>query len=109
MQLTAVPEKWMDFDQFIEEGFFSDDCDCNEPPPPFFDIPPPPFHPPPDFRPPDTQGDCPSVEPQDVCPAVLVAGDAGIRPQLEPPVAALIVAVSTLGLIFIISAVICWR
>ncbi|XP_063840528.1 uncharacterized protein LOC135089161 isoform X2 [Scylla paramamosain] len=83
-------------------------CDCGGPPPPIFHLPPPPPLP----RLPEEEEEgsgCDAPPPSEVCPALLVAGDAHTHQRLQPPLAALVVAAATLTLVFIIAALVCWR
>ena len=83
-------------------------CDCGGPPPPIFHLPPPP--PLPRFPEEEEEGSgCDAPPPSEVCPALLVAGDAHTHQRLQPPLAALVVAAATLTLVFIIAALVCWR
>lgn len=83
-------------------------CDCGGPPPPIFHLPPPP--PLPRFPEEEEEGSgCDASPPSEVCPALLVAGDAHTHQRLQPPLAALVVAAATLTIVFIIAALVCWR
>lgn len=103
-------EPWQWGDDGDGDDFLGGCDECGIGPPPVFNIPPPPPLPrlPQDDDEGVDEGEC-AAPPSEVCPALLVAGDAHTRQQLQPPLAALVVAAATLTLVFIIAALVFWR